>query len=102
MGSFEAVEKDVLGNNSYLWLAAEGKDILAVAVTKVTAENGVRLCTIVACRGHDWEKFGHLIEGLEKYARTEQCQRMEICGRPGWLRRLPGYRLAKIVIRKEL
>jgi hypothetical protein len=102
MGRFEDVEHDVLTANAYLWLAIEGSSVLASAVTKVTAEKDHRLCTIVACGGHDWEHWGALIEGLENYARAEGCKRSEICGRPGWLKRLPDYRLAKIVIRKEL
>ena len=102
MGRFEDVERDVLGNNSYLWLAMEDGSVLATAVTKVTTEKDHRLCTIVACGGHDWERWGWMIEGLEQYARAEDCKRIEIAGRPGWLRRLPEYRLAKIVIRKEL
>jgi hypothetical protein len=102
MGRFEDVETDVLGSNAYLWLAIDSGSVLAAAVTKVTEENGERLCTIVACAGHDWERFGRLIEGLETYARAERCKTMEICGRPGWSKRLPDYRLVKIVIRKEL
>ena len=57
---------------------------------------------VVACGGHDFARWGGLIAGLESYARAEDCARIEIAGRPGWLRRLPGYRLAKIVIAKEL
>lgn len=102
MGRFEDVERDVLTNNAYLWLAIESNSVLATAVTKVTTEKDHRLCTIVACGGHDWERWGSLIEGLEKYARAENCQRMEICGRPGWVKRLPGYRTAKVVLRKEM
>ena len=45
--------------------------------------NGRRLCTIVACGGYDWHRFGHLIEKLETYARDEACQAIEIRGRPG-------------------
>ncbi len=102
MGRFEDVERDVLTNNSYLWLAMEGSSLLASAVTKVTTEADHRLCTIIACCGHDWERWGGLIAGLEKYARAEGCGRIEICGRPGWVKRLPSYRTVKVVIRKEL
>ena len=102
MGRFEDVERDVLGNNAYLWVAIDGSAVLAAAVTKVTAEKDHRLCTIVACGGRDFARWGGLIEGLEGYARAENCARMEIAGRPGWLRRLRGYRLAKIVIRKDI
>jgi hypothetical protein len=102
LGRFEDVERDVLSANAFLWLAIESGSVLAAAVTQVTQAKDHRLCTIVACGGHDWKKFGGLIAGLETYARVEGCRRMEIAGRPGWLRRLPGYKLAKIVIRKEL
>jgi len=101
MGEFADVERDVLCANSYLWVAVLDGAILAAAVTKVTSGDE-RLCTIVACGGYDWDRFGHLIEGLEKYARAEGCTSIEICGRPGWMRRLKDYRLRKIVIRKEL
>jgi hypothetical protein len=105
MGRFTDVEADVLGGNAYLWLAIDGGSVLATAVTKVTAEADERLCTIVACAGqgdNDWPRFGALIEGLEEYARAEGCRALEICGRPGWSRRLKDYRLVKVVIRKDI
>jgi hypothetical protein len=102
MGCFADVERDVLTANAYLWLAIEQGRALAAAVTQITQQDDQRLCTIVACGGRDWARWGGLIAGLENYARAENCARIEIAGRPGWLRRLAGYRLAKIVIRKEL
>ena len=102
MGRFADVEADVRGANAYLWLAIDGGAVRAAAVTKVTQDDGARLCTIVACAGDGWSRFGGLIAGLEAYARAEGCATIEICGRPGWRRRLPDYRLAKIVIRKQL
>jgi len=102
MGCFTDVEADVLHGNAYLWLAIEDRTVLAAAVTKVTSDENERLCTLVACAGHDWRRFGSLIDGLEDYARAEDCRAMEICGRPGWSRRLKDYRLVKAVIRKNL
>ena len=103
LGRFADVERDVLAINSYLWLAVESNSVLATAVTKVTeGKKGERLCTIVACGGYDWNRWGMLIEGIEKYARAEACRHIEICGRPGWVKRLTGYRTAKVVLRKEL
>ena len=105
MGRFADVEADVLGGNAYLWFALKSGAEIAVAVTKVTVEDDGRLCTIVACasRGRDdWIWFGALIKGLEEYARAEGCRAIEICGRPGWSRRLKDYRLVKAVIRKNI
>jgi hypothetical protein len=102
MGRFADVERDVLTANAYLWVAIEAGAVLAAAVTQVTQQDDQRLCTIVACGGRDFARWGGRIAGLEDYARAENCARIEIAGRPGWRRRLPDYRLAKIVIRKEL
>ncbi len=102
MGSFDEVERDVMANNAYLWVAIEAGAILATAVTKVTQGGKERLCTIVACGGQDWPRFGHLIAGLEDYARAEHCKAMEICGRVGWMRLLTAYRPVKVILRRDL
>ena len=102
MGRFADVARDVLTANAYLWLAIESGAVLAAAVTQVAQQEGHRVCTIVACGGRDWRRWGALIAGLEDYARAEGCARVEIAGRPGWRRRLPDYRLAKIVMRKDI
>src|SRR5262252_1678664 len=89
-----------------LWLAWDGERILAAAVTELAhedcAKDRAKVCTIVACAGEDFARFGHLIAGLEAHARAEGCARMRICGRRGWQRRLPGYALARVVIEKRL
>ena len=89
-----------------IWLAWDGEKILAAAVTELAhedcAKDRAKVCTIVACGGEDFARFGHLIAGLEAYARAEGCARMRICGRPGWRRRLRGYALARVVIEKRL
>jgi hypothetical protein len=102
MGRFADVERDVLSADAYLWVAIDAGAVLAAAVTQVTQDDDHRVCTIVACGGRDFARWGGLIAGLEDYARAESCRRIEIAGRPGWLRRLSGYRPVKIVIRKEL
>lgn len=101
MGRFEDVQRDVLGGNAYLWVASEHEEILAVAVTQIGHDRKGRLCTIVACGGRAWRRFGHLIEVLENYARDEACRAIEVCGRPGWARLL-NYRTTRVVLRKEL
>jgi hypothetical protein len=101
MGRFEDVQRDVLAGNAYLWAATEDGKILAVAVTQIGRDTKGRLCTIVACGGAGWRRFGHLIEVLENYARDEACGAIEVCGRPGWARLL-NYRTTRVVLRKEL
>ena len=102
MGNIDDVERDVLGNNAYLWVATDEGKIIASAVTKVTQDEKERICTIVACGGQDWSRFGHMITSLESYGRAENCTAMEVCGRLGWMRVLTDYRPVKVILRKGL
>jgi hypothetical protein len=43
-----------------------------------------------------------LLAGLERYAKSENCQTMRIFGRRGWERLLPDYAPARVLLQKEL
>jgi hypothetical protein len=99
MGDFAETENGVLRGNDLLWLAVEHDKIIAAAVTALL--DGV--CVIVAMGGHDFSKFGMFcLDGLEKFAKAEGCRAVRICGRPGWVRKLSGYRLKKVIIEKAI
>src|SRR5882762_99144 len=102
MGGFAEVERSAGEGRALLWLAWDGAQILAAAVTELDLINGVKLCTIVACGGHGFERFGGLIGGLERFARAEGCARVRICGRRGWARWLPDYSVKRVILEKEL
>jgi hypothetical protein len=51
ISSFVPVERSVLQGRALLWLAVEGKDFHAAAVTELIATEWRRLCIIVACGG---------------------------------------------------
>ncbi|SRR6266852_6020553 len=102
MGDFGEVARKVMRGDALLWLAWDGARVIAAAVTELNAVGAVKTCTILACGGDGFCRFGHLLARLEDFARAEGCRRMRICGRPGWRRRLAGYRLKKIIIEKEL
>jgi hypothetical protein len=76
--------------------------IKAAAVTQLSAVNGARFCTIVACGGRDRVEWLPLLAGLEHYARAENCKAMRIFGRRGWERLLPDYKAARVLLEKEL
>lgn len=101
-GDIFAIEASVLHGFDLLWLAWDGEKILAAAVTSLGIVNNEKICTIVACGGDEWTRFGHLIEGLEKFAKDEGCKRTRINGRRGWLRALKGYRETQVTIEKEI
>lgn len=101
-GDIFAIEAGLLNGPDLLWLAWDGEKVLAAAVTSLGIVNNDKICTIVACGGDGWASFGHLIEGLEKFAKDEGCKRVRINGRPGWRRALSGYRTTQVTIEKEV
>ncbi len=96
--SFDHIESDVLIGGSLVWLAWDGENILAVAVTQVTGD----ICTIVACGGRGLKLWYGLISKLEEFARAEKCTRMRIIGRKGWARVLKTYWSPCIVLERRL
>jgi hypothetical protein len=84
-----------------LWLAWSGR-LEAAAVTEVADTIAGRVCCIVACGGRDRARWLDLRADLETYARRAGCVRMRIYGRKGWLRALPDFRAARVILEKEL
>jgi hypothetical protein len=102
LGDVQHVARKVFAGDALLWLAWDGRAIMAAAVTELGAVNGRRICTIVACGGRDRARWQPLIAALEEYARSEDCAATRILGRKGWARVLPDYRNIAIVLEKEL
>lgn len=100
LGRFETVEQDVLSGIALLWLAWNGTKIEAACVTQLDTTECTKACVIVACGGAG--QWSSLITDIEQYAQAEGCDAVRIYGRSGWVRVLPGYRTAKIVLEKRL
>lgn len=97
---FEDIERDILIGNSLLWLAWDGAEILAAAVTQITND----VMTIVACAGTGLMLWRDLIGKLEAYAMDEGCTRSRIIGREGWARVLKerGYWQTCVILERQL
>jgi hypothetical protein len=96
------VERAVLAGEQLLWVAAEGAQIWAAAATQLSAADGRRICTIVACGGRERARWLPLKAALEDFAKAEGCSAIRIHGRRGWARELPDYRLTRILLEKDL
>jgi hypothetical protein len=104
------IAHDLRNGSALLWLAwdprseprAGGEHIEAAAVTQLDIANGRKFCTVVACGGRGFQRWLSLIGTLERFAREEGCAGVRICGRRGWARVLPDYRLHSIILEKEL
>lgn len=101
LSSFEDIESEVLADKQLLWLAWDGKDILAAATTQLIKPYS-KICVLTACAGYDRERWLPLFEKIEKYAEDEGCSSMRIFGRKGWERVLTGYRAEHVILEKRL
>ena len=101
-GDYAQIKNDVLNGIDLLWIAFDGEQIMAAATTSLTTIGDRKICIIAACGGAGWDRFGHLIEGLEDYAKNEGCVAMRIYGRVGWQRMLTGYDVRSVVLEKGI
>ena len=102
ISAFKPVEQAVYNGDMLLWLAIDDKTIKAAAVSEISLTENHKICTLVACGGKDMDDWLPLLEGIEHYARIEQCNSMRIIGRIGWERKLPQYRPHRIVLERKL
>jgi len=102
ISDYVGVAHSVRNGTALLWIAWNGEKIKAAAVTELGQANGEKFCTIVACGGQERSQWLPLIENLEKYGRAEGCKAMRIFGRRGWLKLLPEYRPARVLLEKAL
>lgn len=52
--------------------------------------------------GGDLDELLGYLPAVDNYAREQDCNRVEIEGRKGWAKVLPGYRETKVVLTKEI
>jgi hypothetical protein len=97
LSSFQDIEDAVLSGKHLLWLAGDGQ--IEAAATTHLANN---VCTLVACGGHDRERWLPLFARIEQYAKDEGCRCMRIYGRKGWERVLPGYKVEHVILERPL
>jgi hypothetical protein len=101
LSDFEDIEKSVLAGDQLLWIAVSDH-IEAAATTQLVKIAGCKVCILVACAGHQRERWLPLFAELEKYAKDEGCKIMRLYGRKGWERALDGYHVEHVVMEKAL
>lgn len=97
LSDFADIEAAVLSGDQLLWLAISDH-IEAAATTHLS--RGV--CTVVACSGHERERWLPLKSRIEQYAKAEGCKCVRLYGRKGWERVLPDYRVEHMIMEKTL
>lgn len=98
--SLESIKRALLRRDMQLWMYVRD-GIKACGVTQVLKYPEKKVCVVMFAAGEalsEWINFDSLIE---EWARDNQCDAIEIYGRPGWERVL-GWERIHVVIRKNL
>ena len=96
------IEYDTLHGDGLLWLAWDGKTILAAATTVLVETDTDKVCVLSACAGEQMEQWLPLLRNIEAYAKAEGCACVRIYGRKGWARVLEGYHVEHVVLERPL
>lgn len=93
---FESIQKD----EALLWAT---DDLSLVCITSIESyPTGIKACVVQACGGEDLEKCKELCELLADYAKTIDCDLLEIYGREGWLRTLPNFTKDVVAMSRDI
>ena len=86
-----------------LWSYHDGEEFRGVVATRIHQTTLGQMCSLWVCIGLDATE---LMEGvhaeIEQWARGIGCYAMEIVGREGWQKKLPGYTRKAVVLEKRL
>lgn len=94
--SLGAVEREIREHRAVFWPLEK-----SAVVTQVHAHPNGRVLRIWLAGG-DLDELLHFFPAVDEYAREQGCVQVEIEGRPGWERVLPGYEKRWVVLVKEL
>lgn len=103
----DEVKANALADKRGLWVAIDSEakafPFLGAASVYFRETNRGRVFVIEAVGGRDGKRWlRQCREELEQYAKEAGAVKVEIEGRRGWRRVLPGYREARTVLEKDL
>lgn len=97
----EDVKKWLKEGDAQLWVVVDEKPVL-VLVTQILEYARKRVCDLLLCGGELPGDWLDQLAKVEAWALAKNCQSMEMRGRQGWQRKLPGYGFAFVVMEKSL
>lgn len=98
--TLEDVHRSIAAGERQLWIRVPDHEV--AVVTAITDYPAGRRLTLFALAGELRPGWQALFRSIEDWARSQGCSGVDIYGRRGWERVLPDYRLAHVVLSKEL
>jgi hypothetical protein len=98
--SMDVLRNDVGAGNCTVWI---NDDLSLAWVTSIEVyPTGKKVCLVRYCGGQGLDICQQAIETIAEYARVVGCDHLEIVGREGWLRALPGFERDYTVMTRPL
>ena len=95
----------ILKKKMQLWISWNGKTnvVEAAIVTEIIDYPRLRSCRYFLAGGTNMKSwFNPMKEQIEQWAIQNNCQRIELVGRKGWVKWLKDYKQKHIILMKEL
>lgn len=95
---------ELLANGkAQLWIAWNGEDCEAAAITQLIERKSGRACHMIACGGRDMRNWLGVLDEIEAWAKSQGCNAMRIPqARKGWARMLPDYDTTGVILSKGI
>jgi hypothetical protein len=104
-GDFDSnfVLSRLLDSTMQLFVGYNPKEIIYAAVTEILPYQKVKALRIVLMGGKDIDSWVDTTI-FERFARSQNCARIEIVGRKGWIKKLEtrGYKQTHYIVTKEV
>ena len=102
--TYEDITKRLLEGNMVLWIAWNGEEILGGAITALeNYPSGMRAVRGIALGGKQFESWQQPLDDiLEQFGKSWGAQRIEFYGRKGWEKRLPNYKVNRIMVTRDI
>ena len=85
-----------------LWIAfTDEAEILAAMTSSITVYPAKQMLSVVHCGGRMLGLWLHTMSTVEQWAKEHGCTGVEITGRAGWAKALPGYARAGTLIERN-
>lgn len=101
--SLPDVVDDCEKGEKQLWVVREGEaQVVGTLVTEIRKHPEMQVCSVILLGGVGFDQWKYLAETLEIWARDIGCTKMDLQGRPGWIRKFNGWKLIGVFLEKDL
>ncbi len=100
--TLDAIRARIEDQKAFLWVGYDENQPILAAVTWVEYFPASMRYVIAFCGAEDLRYPQELFPHAEEHARALDCGAIEIHGRGGWLRALPGFERISTTVRKKL